>query len=445
MISIVPPGKSLKYYALLSWIVPGFIAILSCVFIFLGSATLTYRSEMRRIEGELTSKSITVSRRLSAELLLGNRGAPDSVAALLQRELGLSSVEITSSSECASNVGTCTVSRKGAIQVFRKIPMLNVSSYAVLESKLPEYSSFLNLNSLLWATLPIGLMFAIGLAFQRFILKRYFLNPVQSLVETSTGNKEPKGFWPMEIRQISTQLYESFEVREKEVFAQIARGVIHDLRTLIHAPLASVELVDEASDNLERRSRRLESLKTICAQQLPKMREIIDHTLDGSRDIAVNAREGTLEKSLGGVAGTLSTLLKQSKTTLDVQNSIHSLAFAHDQLQVERALTNLVKNGIEACQESTHSERKVAITTSKSEHSITIEIEDNGPGLKISPGRLFRPLKSTKTHGSGLGLTVSRKIIEAHGGTLATGKSERLGGAKFIVSIPINESKESAI
>jgi signal transduction histidine kinase len=442
MSSIVPPGKSLKYYALLSWIVPGFIAILCCVFIFLGSATLSYRSEIRRIEDELISKSITVSRRLSAELLLGNRGAPTSVATLLQRELSLGSIEIRTGAECVADADFCTASRQGALRVFRKIPLLSVTTYAVLESKTPKYSTFLNLSSLLWATLPIGLMFAIGLAFQRFILKRYFLNPVQTLFETSTGNKEAKEFWPIEIRQISNQLYESFEVREKEVFAQIARGVIHDLRTLIHAPLASVELVDEASDNLERRSRRLESLKTICAQQLPKMREIIDHTLDGSRDISVNARTGTLEKSLNGVAGTLSGLLKQSKTTLEVLDSVQALAFAHDQIQVERALTNLVKNGIEACQDSTRSERLVAIATSKTEGSITIEIEDSGPGLKAAPGRLFRPLKSTKTHGSGLGLTVSRKIIEAHGGTLATGKSERLGGAKFIISIPIVESTE---
>ena len=306
--------------------------------------------------------------------------------------------------------------------------------YAVVSMPVPSFWTFMRFKTLLWSTLPIALMFAIGLWFQRFILRRYILKPVQALVDTSTGNIEPEHFWPEEIKDISNRLYRSFEVRDEEVFSQIARGVIHDLRTLIHSPMAAVELVAEASE--DKRGKRLENLLTVTSQQLPKMKEIIDNTLDGSREISVNKTLTPVRLAIEDAVKTLELFSKKAGVEIRILGDDYLIS--HDNIQVERAITNLVKNAIEACQEKSNGSGSVCITSATDTGRATIRIEDSGAGLKIPQGKLFRPLKSTKTHGSGLGLIVTRKIIEAHGGSLSVGTSNSLGGAQFTINLPMN-------
>lgn len=374
-------------------------------------------------------------RRVSAELLLGDRGNPNAVIRLLLAELNVSSMQLDAAPVCAG-AEYCFTNQKDRISIHRKIPALSETTYLSVGLPAPKWSNLFSLSSLVWSALPIVLMFLVGIAFQRYIVRRYILHPVQALVETSKGDRDTRDYWPQEIQNISKQLANSFQVRDQEVFAQIARGVIHDLRTLIHAPLASVDLVDEVENNPEKRIRRLESLKTICTQQLPKMREIIDHTLDGSRDVSIRASEAGISNTLIGVSKTLESLAKQSNAELIVTDATKDFVFAHDSIQVERAITNLTKNAIEACQERLSGNRVVRLRAEAKDQSIKIHIEDSGPGLKIAPSRLFRPLKSTKPHGSGLGLIVTRKIIEAHGGTITFGRSADFGGAHFTVDLP---------
>ncbi|MBL7716613.1 MAG: HAMP domain-containing histidine kinase [Bdellovibrionales bacterium] len=436
---LIPQGKSLKYYGLLSWVVPGVIAIVACGLIFVGFTSYSLHAEQKRIETLLIEKSTLAARRVSAELLLGDRGNPNAIIRLLLGELNVSGIQLDSEPICAG-AEYCFTNRENIISIHRKIPALPEATYLSVDLPAPAWSNLFSIGTLVWATLPIVLMFLVGVFFQRYILRRYFLQPVQALIETSKGDRDARDYWPEEIQNISKQLASSFQVRDQEVFAQIARGVIHDLRTLIHAPLASVDLVDEVENNPEKRLRRLESLKTICAQQLPKMREIIDHTLDGSRDVSIRASGGNISNTLIGVSKTLESLAKQSNAELIVSDATRDFVFAHDAVQVERAITNLAKNAIEASQETLSGKRVVRVRAEAAEQSIKIHIEDSGPGLKIAPSRLFRPLKSTKPHGSGLGLIVTRKIIEAHGGTIDFSRSADFGGAHFTVNLPAKDA-----
>lgn len=105
-----------------------------------------------------------------------------------------------------------------------------------------------------------------------------------------------------------------------------------------------------------------------------------------------------------------------------------------DKVQVQQVLVNLIRNAMEAMQESETRE----ITISTALHSggmVRIGVADTGPGISQEVlSRLFQPLNSSKAHGMGVGLSVSRTIIEAHGGKLWAEPREG-GGTLFAFTL----------
>ncbi len=95
--------------------------------------------------------------------------------------------------------------------------------------------------------------------------------------------------------------------------------------------------------------------------------------------------------------------------------------------QLEQALINLLKNAIEASSGITEG---VEVAVGRTRDSVTIEIRDSGPGI-ANPDNLFVPFFTTKPGGTGIGLALSRQIVEAHGGTLTV---ENLAAGKGAVA-----------
>jgi len=114
-----------------------------------------------------------------------------------------------------------------------------------------------------------------------------------------------------------------------------------------------------------------------------------------------------------------------------------------DRVQIEQVITNLVRNAMEAAEEVPRGLRAVTIrTTAKADGAIEVAVEDTGKGLPTKDvGRLFRPFYTTKENGMGLGLSISRSIIEAHGGRLeAVSNAER--GATLRFTLPVETQGE---
>lgn len=105
-----------------------------------------------------------------------------------------------------------------------------------------------------------------------------------------------------------------------------------------------------------------------------------------------------------------------------------------DRVQVQQVLINLIRNGIEAM-DSTTDDRVLGIRARRLGDVVQTEISDHGPGV-ASPGRVFEPFFTTKGNGMGMGLTICRSIVEAHGGRLWADKNEPYG-ALFIFTLPV--------
>jgi len=108
-------------------------------------------------------------------------------------------------------------------------------------------------------------------------------------------------------------------------------------------------------------------------------------------------------------------------------------------IQIHQVLVNLIRNGIEAIAAAASPQRAIRVRTALSGQQVEVRIEDSGPGL--APGLLaevFEPFVSTKAGGLGLGLSISRSIIEAHGGRLFAAPRAG-GGMEFRFSLPLAE------
>lgn len=107
-----------------------------------------------------------------------------------------------------------------------------------------------------------------------------------------------------------------------------------------------------------------------------------------------------------------------------------------DRIQVQQVVINLMRNAIEAMRDSARKELVVR-TRALGDGTIRVEVEDTGPGISDEVGaQLFQPFITTKPGGMGIGLSISKRIIEAHGGTITVTKNAA-GGATFAFTLPL--------
>jgi signal transduction histidine kinase len=110
-----------------------------------------------------------------------------------------------------------------------------------------------------------------------------------------------------------------------------------------------------------------------------------------------------------------------------------------DRIQIQQVILNLILNGMDAMSEPGSAERKIFLLSQRSAHKeIVIRVEDCGVGLKpeISE-KMFDPFFTTKPHGIGVGLSISRSIVESHDGRIRA-FSRALGGTVLEFTIPIS-------
>lgn len=137
------------------------------------------------------------------------------------------------------------------------------------------------------------------------------------------------------------------------------------------------------------------------------------------------------EVSAGGLA---SQLAAHTPGPPVFEAAVEDVTFLSDPNLLEQALLNLIRNALEAV--DTTAAPRVRLSVAASGQEIVWRVEDNGPGLSDEvQARLFEPFRTTKAFGTGLGLPITRKLVESLGGKLTIGNRPE-GGVAAEIRLP---------
>src|SRR5580704_14356812 len=149
-----------------------------------------------------------------------------------------------------------------------------------------------------------------------------------------------------------------------------------------------------------------------------------------------------INKVIQEVITLLRNELTRNRVSLRTDFASNLLPVSGDPVQLQQVLINLVVNAIEAMRLYTDRTRELRIRSAKNADGILVQVQDSGPGIKpeLEDG-IFEPFFTTKAEGIGMGLAISRSIIESHGGQLSLVSASQ--GTLFQFILPINPKDAS--
>jgi two-component system sensor kinase FixL len=181
------------------------------------------------------------------------------------------------------------------------------------------------------------------------------------------------------------------------------------------------EALEHAIRQVERASQILRRLRTFIKKGDPELEpeEVAELIEEGSAIALVGARERGVTVRLRAAARLPAVLV--------------------DKIQIQQVIVNLMRNAIEAMEQSPRRELTVTAELTGDARQIIVRIVDTGPGLAPTVAeKLFQPFVTTKAHGMGVGLSICRSIVAGHGGELVA-QANPEGGTIFSFTLPLAE------
>lgn len=230
------------------------------------------------------------------------------------------------------------------------------------------------------------------------------------------------------IVQAQKRHQEMLRAEQLAAVGQLAAGIAHEIRN----PLTSVKLLIGAA----RRSgddRRLspEDLEVIH-KEIERLEARVQTLLDFARPIQSQRKVCDLGEIVKKSIELARSRACQQNVTIEYSPPAQQIEAQIDPDQIASVLVNLYFNALDAM--PTGGQMTIRLVSTD---EVKLSVEDTGPGIDPElSGRLFLPFVSSKSTGTGLGLSVSRRIVVDHGGTLSGANRAGLSGACFTITLP---------
>lgn len=220
--------------------------------------------------------------------------------------------------------------------------------------------------------------------------------------------------------------------------AKLAAGLAHEL----NQPLTAIGTTARACARLMQTDQADEVEVAEAIDQIARQAERGIEIVRRLRDLATQGRRHRARTDLNELvresAQLLAADLKHTRVRLRLDLDPELPVVTADAIQIGQVIVNLLRNACDALLETAVTQRAITVTTTHDERSVTITVSDRGPGLALAiTGRLFEPLVSTKPQGMGMGLALSRHIIQSHGGVIiARNNPDRGACVSFTLPLP---------
>lgn len=214
---------------------------------------------------------------------------------------------------------------------------------------------------------------------------------------------------------------------------QAVSGLSHYTKNIVTGMMGSAELIDQGLTRND--VDLLRRCWPILKRSTNRISDFVQDMLAFSKPREPVYETCLVRDLINEVAQTYSGLLANRKVSIEVNTDAAEKPIALDTGGVYRAMLNVFSNAGEAVPAETG---RICVRALMDENgNLVIEVEDNGPGVpEENRSQIFEPFFSTKgSHGTGLGLAVTQKIVQEHGGNI-TVETARSGGALFRLTFP---------
>ncbi len=219
--------------------------------------------------------------------------------------------------------------------------------------------------------------------------------------------------------------------------ASLAGGLAHEVRNPLGTIQMNVQLLaEDLVEPKNQHERRMLQKIEVVGRECERLASILDDFLRFARVSELDRHPTDLNELIGDVLEFSRPRIESAEIVLraDLAPSVPLLALDADLFR--QALLNLLLNAESACQPGD----ELILRTRGERAGVVLDVIDTGRGMAEEVrAKIFRPFFSTRSGGTGLGLPTTKRIIEAHGGTI-TVESEPSRGTAFHVWLPIADS-----
>ncbi|MGB9846945.1 MAG: sensor histidine kinase, partial [Desulfotomaculales bacterium] len=223
--------------------------------------------------------------------------------------------------------------------------------------------------------------------------------------------------------------------REENLIAlgRLVTTIAHELRGPVSIIQALVQVLAGRLGHLP----ELREFATRIEQQIEKHNRLVSELLDFGRPNPGASEQMELTALAAAVLQECSSLLEQKRISLSFTPSRQPLPVKGNQDKIKQVFLNIILNAVQAMSAG----GRLALETFRDGEKACVTVRDTGPGIpKEELAQIFTPFYTRKSGGGGLGLAISQRIVQIHGGTIGV-ESEPGTGTAFTLCFPLAETK----